>query len=373
MSTRPLLDGWDRLLFGADAARRGRLRRFAWLAPIYLACAAVTLHATGSKMFTPLHGYLLAAYLVLGYALIYAALRVGWSLQASDPDLAMVRAMFSISGVVAAYALGGPARTNALMLFSLILVLGMFSLRPPQLMIVGYSAVLMLGLVVAYNTTRYPEFYPLKWELIQYGFVACCLPSTALVARQVQQLRSKLQRQQDELRAALEHVQTLAQRDALTGLINRGHMHELLEQELARQERGHGSPCCVALFDLDHFKRINDSFGHAVGDQVLQGFVSTVQPLLRAGEVFARWGGEEFLVLFPRTGATQAAVALARVQQALTQAEVAPAQPTLRITTSVGLAERSPGESLDTLLERADRALYLAKSGGRDRVALAAA
>ncbi|WP_374594543.1 diguanylate cyclase [Aquabacterium sp.] len=373
MSARPLLDGLGRLLLGADAEQRARLTRFIKLGPIYLTCAAVTLHATTAKMFDPLHGHLLAAYLLVGYALFCAALRAGWSLRASDRDMALERAFFSTAAVVAAYAWGGPARTNALMLFSLILVLGLFSLPPRQLVMVGYSAVLMLGVVVAYNTTVHPDRYPLKWELIQYGFVACCLPSTAMVARQVQQLRGKLQRQQDELRAALEHVQTLARRDALTGLVNRGHMHELLAQELARQDRGHGSPCCLALFDLDFFKRVNDAHGHHVGDEVLQGFAGTVQPLLRAGDVFARWGGEEFLVLFPRTGAEQAATALARVQQALARAEVVREQPALRITASVGLAERLPGEPLDALLERTDRALYLAKSGGRDRVALAAA
>lgn len=373
MSAHLLLDDLGHLLLGRDAAQRQRLVRLIWLAPVYLGCAAVTFHAADLNMFGPERGYWLSAYLLASYAAFLVCLRLGWSPRRADPDMALERALFATAGVVAAYAWAGPARANALLLFAVILVLGMLSLRPRELVLVGYSAVLMLGLVVIYNTTVHPDLYPLKYELAQYGIVACCLPTTALVARQVQHLRAKLLRQQEELREALERVRTLAQRDALTGLINRGHMHEVLTQELARQERGHGSPCCLALFDLDHFKRINDGHGHAIGDQVLQGFVCAVQPLLRTGDVFARWGGEEFLVLFPRTSAAQAAAALERVQQRLAQAEVARDRPELRITTSVGLAERLPGEALDVLLERADRALYLAKSGGRDRVALAAA
>lgn len=363
----------DQALLGTEPAVRTRVCRMLKLAPVYGACIALTQYGVAQGVLTVGRGAALALYLLLGYVAVIAMLRMGRSVRRGDFDLGLERAWLATGALVAGYAWVPTldARSDVLLLFALVLVLSLFSLTARQMRLWGWVTVGLLGACAGWDALFYLTGRDRAYELLQFGVVACCLPATSAVARGVRHLRDKLERQERELQEALAHVQRLAQCDILTGVINRRHMHEVLERELARQARGQGSPCTLAILDLDHFKRVNDGFGHGVGDQVLQGVVRTLQPLLRGGDVLARWGGEEFLLLFPRTSAPQARGALHRLQTALREAHVAADAPQLRITTSVGLAEHAAGETLDALLERADRALYRAKAGGRDRIELA--
>ncbi len=161
----------------------------------------------------------------------------------------------------------------------------------------------------------------------------------------------------------------LASRDELTGLFNRRHMSELLaQQRMACQRTGEGF--AVALVDLDHFKRINDTHGHAVGDSVLRVFAEQAGAAMRSStDTVGRWGGEEFLVIYPRSTAHEAAQGAARLRERVAAAVVTtPCGQPLTFTVSIGLTEHVPPESVDALLERADRAMYQAKSQGRNRV-----
>ncbi|KQW49784.1 hypothetical protein ASD88_25035 [Pelomonas sp. Root662] len=160
----------------------------------------------------------------------------------------------------------------------------------------------------------------------------------------------------------------LAARDALTGLFNRRHMSELLAQHCAASQRS-GGGFAVALVDLDHFKRINDSHGHAVGDSVLRAFAEQAGAAMRGTDTVGRWGGEEFLVIYPCSSADEAAQGAARLLEQVAAAAVTiPGGETLTFTVSIGLTGHAPPESVDALVERADRAMYQAKSQGRNRV-----
>jgi two-component system, cell cycle response regulator len=143
-----------------------------------------------------------------------------------------------------------------------------------------------------------------------------------------------------------------------------------LAAEFSRRSRD-GRPFAVLLLDIDHFKTINDRFGHPAGDAVLRSLVQACQTALRPIDMVVRWGGEEFLVVLPDTDAVAAMSAAERVRVALAATEVVIPDPsTIRFTVSMGVAvsqRDSPGE----LLRRADVALYAAKNGGRDRVVLA--
>lgn len=168
-----------------------------------------------------------------------------------------------------------------------------------------------------------------------------------------------------------ERIERLVVTDALTGALNRHGLMPMLEREMARADR-HARPLSVALFDLDFFKRVNDQHGHAMGDQVLTGFADRVHGLLRQGDLFGRWGGEEFLLVLPETARTSAAQVAERIRAEVERAPLAPSAPGVTVSGGVASARHSGEITRDLLelLDRADRRLYLAKQG-RNRVVAA--
>ncbi|MDD2701800.1 MAG: diguanylate cyclase [Sideroxydans sp.] len=160
-----------------------------------------------------------------------------------------------------------------------------------------------------------------------------------------------------------------AQTDVLTGLYNRRHFYELADQELARARR-YGKPLAMLMLDLDHFKKVNDTYGHHAGDAVLRKLSEVCIATLREIDVIGRYGGEEFVVLLPETDARRALEAAERLRHALSEADVALAGgEMLRFTVSIGVANLvATDPDLDSLLKRADKGLYEAKKLGRNRV-----
>jgi diguanylate cyclase (GGDEF)-like protein len=165
----------------------------------------------------------------------------------------------------------------------------------------------------------------------------------------------------------LEDLARLAREDALTRLPNRRAFDEALAREVARAERS-GAPLSALVLDVDHFKRVNDAHGHAAGDAVLAAVAARALSALRAGDVLARLGGEEFGVLLPGADLAAAAEAAERIRGAVRAAPVAAGERTVPVTVSLGCATRAPGEAGASLVGRADARLYAAKAGGRDRV-----
>ena len=155
--------------------------------------------------------------------------------------------------------------------------------------------------------------------------------------------------------------------DGLTGVMNRSRFEEVLRHEFQRMARS-GAPLSVVMFDIDHFKAINDNFGHGAGDDVLRELVERVHAELREVDSLARWGGEEFMVLLPETAAEGARALAERVRRRVAAAGFAEVG---RVTISLGVAQRRPEESEDDLLRRVDDALYAAKEHGRNRVMIA--
>jgi two-component system, cell cycle response regulator len=169
----------------------------------------------------------------------------------------------------------------------------------------------------------------------------------------------------------MEEQQRLASIDPLTGLCNRRAFLERAGIEVARSTR-YDLPLCMLLMDVDHFKSINDGFGHGGGDQVLSAMGAALKRILRIPDIAARWGGEEFVVALPSTDAEGAKVAAERVRTAIEALVVEHEGKQIRFTASIGVAALKPGESLASLVDRADHAMYAAKVGGRNRVCVAA-
>lgn len=171
-------------------------------------------------------------------------------------------------------------------------------------------------------------------------------------------------------RIAERRLQRAAQEDPLTGLANRRHFRELARTEIERVTR-YPEPLSLVMIDLDHFKQINDTHGHHAGDQVLCLAVERLQTTLRRPDVPARWGGEEFAILLPRTALEEAGHVADRLREELSASPLACEAGALPVTLSAGVAEYRQGESLDEFIGRADAALYVAKNAGRNRIAIA--
>jgi diguanylate cyclase (GGDEF)-like protein/PAS domain S-box-containing protein len=171
-----------------------------------------------------------------------------------------------------------------------------------------------------------------------------------------------------------EQLRALATTDSLTGAANRRHFVELAQRERERSLRS-GAPLSLCLFDADHFKSVNDQYGHVAGDQVLTAMAEAARSALRVSDVLGRLGGEEFAVLLPDTDLAGALVVAERVRAAVAATEVQSGEVrandvprSVRVTVSVGVAERRSDETFEALLKRADRAQYAAKDLGRDQV-----
>jgi two-component system, cell cycle response regulator len=194
------------------------------------------------------------------------------------------------------------------------------------------------------------------------------IDSEELAARVKTQVRKK--RYLDALRARLDQSMELAVTDQLTGLHNRRYMRVQLESYLNRSLMG-GGPVSILLCDIDHFKRVNDIHGHAAGDDVLREFGRRLSQNIRPADLACRYGGEEFVVIMPDTSQALATAAGERLRQIIGEEGFRINRgDELRVTMSGGVATVVPGDSLDALLQRADDALYRAKSGGRNRVEL---
>lgn len=184
--------------------------------------------------------------------------------------------------------------------------------------------------------------------------------------REVQEAEQRIR----ELEAELQHMSELVREDQLTGSLNRRGLDDVFERESARADR-RNTPLCVALLDLDNFKRLNDTYGHMAGDAALKHLVKVVRETLRSMDVIARFGGEEFLILLPETTVDAAAAAMVRVQRELTRHFFLHENEKMLITFSCGVALRVQNEEQASLMARADKAMYQAKNSGKNRVVVA--
>lgn len=178
--------------------------------------------------------------------------------------------------------------------------------------------------------------------------------------------QAEIERARIRAETAARNAIILAETDQLTGIANRRRTSFVLEQTL-RLARETGHPMSVAMFDIDHFKRINDTYGHHTGDEVLKRVAAGAAAELRSGDTIGRFGGEEFVIVLPDAAADAATKVAERVRHAIGTSSGTPS-----VTVSIGVAEMAPGESCDALLRRADDALYVAKNEGRNRMRLAA-
>lgn len=239
---------------------------------------------------------------------------------------------------------------------------GMYRISRGKAFLLAFGMLAGYALVIVLHYAQQENKALLRLESMHFLALAVSLPAFAFLIGKVQLLHRILHRASRKLK----NIQEDAQRDTLLGCFNRRYIVAALEEQKQLADET-GIPLCLAVVDLDHFKRINDELGHLGGDEVLRSFARVAQENVRAGDIFGRYGGEEFLLIFPATSLLPALNTCERIRA---QVEVHPWKGLLksRVSVSIGVTQYIPGESVLEFFARADTAMYMAKEGGRNQV-----
>ena len=360
---------WTDWVLTTDKRQRIRLAMSGLAALLMVCCLVVMSAVAAAGLASTAEVRVWTACSVLGLIAVYAAIRSGWSRRFKDPALTLAQILYAITCCAAAFVIAGPARGVTLPILAIILMFGIFGLTTRQMLGVLVYSLVAFGVASGVVAARDEPDYPTVVAAAYVGMVVVVLLSSTFLTTRVQSTREHLRRQKAELARALEQIRQLATHDDLTGLLNRRAMLDRMQLEQRRSLRS-GSPLLIAQLDIDHFKAVNDTHGHAAGDLVLQRFADTVRRNVRDTDVLARWGGEEFVLLLCDTPAADAVTLMERLRQAVQAMQVPVAQggQPITVTVSIGLARHTPADPLAGPLERAAQALYAAQAGGRNRV-----
>jgi diguanylate cyclase (GGDEF)-like protein len=355
-----------------DVKLRRLINYWAITAVLYLLCVGLLWFEVWVGAVSPPQATWLSAGILGGSVLFYCLIRASAVLKLTPSQLAFGQAMQAIGCIIAAYAIAAAVRGAVLTLLLVVLVFCAFALTSRRSHQISAFAIFTLGVTMLWLVYRDPQRYTWEVEAVHFVLASSMMVAVVFLTNQFNRLRARLQAQKAELEQqksdlseALYRIEQIARQDDLTLLPNRRHMKELLSNEEKRHSN-ESRTLCLALLDIDHFKSINDTYGHAAGDEVLYNFAQQAQGILRSADVLARWGGEEFLLLLPNTDQDTAVLVVERVQKNMRDIPLKTADTTLHVTFSAGLAVMSPGETIAEAIRRADKAMYRAKAAGRN-------
>ena len=354
------------LLFTRERAQRRCLKAIGISAMVYFVCIGILVYGARQGLFDPGPVRILGIAMAATVLLFYLLIRSGLNLRLAEPTLTFPQGLAAQTLIAVSYALTGPVHAATLMLFGLVMTFGMFDMHVRHARVMAAYTIAVAACAMLWGWYHDPQTYPARLEIVFFILAATVLLSLSQLSVVLGRMRGRLKRQTDELKQALAHIQELATHDELTGLPNRRHVLELLGQHALRHQRG-GPAFYVVMADLDHFKRINDTHGHAVGDDALRTFARQARHALRTTDIIGRWGGEEFLLVMPETPPNDPHAGLERLRAMLAGRDASDQVAGLRVHFSAGLSRYREGEAIADTIERADRAVYAAKAGGRDR------
>jgi diguanylate cyclase (GGDEF)-like protein len=352
-----------------EAKRQAHRRRMSFLAIVHamIQCGVLALFAAAGTIPVSIALAFFAASMVSTIA-AYFIVRLGLNRKLREPGMLVPQIL--VNGSIQLIFLFLAPNLSVLFLLALFLLLSYGAIQfTPRQFIVGwlvYGGATGLVLFLVRGRFGYPGVSSAEIALV-WLFFFLALRQHTLVSGQVSHLRKQLTEKNRQLQVSLAKIEDLASHDYLTGVLNRRSLIGKLEAELQRVYRT-GHPFCFVMVDLDHFKEINDRFGHPVGDQVLKKVSECANKSLRALDRFGRLGGEEFGIILPATWLDQGMIAMERMRKSVIEFDWESIQPGLRVTFSAGITTNAPGDTEETISRRADAALYKAKHEGRDRI-----
>ena len=348
------------LAFGTTRKMRRVMTYWAATALLYCFCCGVVWREVTTAHIARPVAMLVIALCLASTATFYILLRCASHFKISNWKLARAQAQFAIVFNLTLYAMLDNLSGAILIGLPVVFVFCAFSLRPRQTIWLSAFAIAGLGVTTAAMASVDPLRHPVFEASVYVVLTTFGIVSVTMITGELSRLRAQLE-------SAVATIRTLATTDELTSLANRRHMRDLLAIEQQRRAAC-SNDVCVALLDIDFFKAINDKYGHAGGDAVLQSFAREAATTLRGADTLARWGGEEFLLLMPNTRLDEALAVLGRIAIRLTKLRIDAVDPRLAITFSAGVAAPRPFERFDEAINRADAAMYRAKANGRNCV-----
>jgi diguanylate cyclase len=310
--------------------------------------------------------FLYSIFIIVNIA-IYVLLRSGLNRKFADPSLTVPQMVAATIGTMVVIYFTDEIRALMLLIYFMTFIFGVFRFNTRQYFSFALFTLLSYSLVVLMLFYHHPETIDAGVEILQLLIFGTVLFWFSIIGSYISSLRNRLSASNHELSHAIMTIEALATYDDLTQVYNRRHMFKVLQQVKSLADRS-GIPFSIAIFDLDHFKRVNDLFGHQKGDDVLKRVAREVAGVLRESDILARYGGEEFVVVMPGTEIAGAVDCAQRIHRNLFSTTFTGFPDTFRITISTGITAYRPIENIDDLIYRADNALYRAKAKGRNRM-----
>ena len=351
----------------SDPAQRHRIRRYFMGAGASLVTVALVFIAAWGGLLAYKAAFQYAAAILAYIVLFYVLFRSGLNQRAADPSLTFHMVLASLLMILFVVAAAQKQHEALMFLVILSFIFGVFRLTTQEWLILTALVSGTYALILSAAPATGAGALILREKVALWVFATVVFLLFSVMGGYISRLRLRLADSTKQLQQLVKTTQELAVRDELTGAFNRRHMMGRLNDDVERARR-YKTPLSICLLDIDFFKRINDTLGHPAGDAVLRAVASFFPSLLRSTDVFARFGGEEFLLLLPETDLRGARGLAERVRMGASRLATEGLPADFRITVSAGVAQFRADESVEALLKRADVALYRAKESGRNRV-----
>ena len=352
-----------------DPAQAVRIRRFSMAAASYAMWVMLVLYCYIEGLFNVSARaiYLCFILVALVNAVFYAIFRTGFNKRFKEASLTMPQMITASLFCIWVIYYADSTRGVMLLVYLVVFTFGVFRLRIRQFLFLTLLVLGIYGGVILALAKFHPEKFNPQLELLTWVVLAAVLFWFSMVGGYINLLRANVVKINGDLSKAMATIEQLAIHDELTQVYNRRYIFNVMQREKSLADRGNPS-FSICMIDLDHFKRVNDSFGHMMGDMVLKTIAQTIQNNIRQADYLARYGGEEFIVILAYPDIGDALVCAERIRYVCSALSYPNLPESFHITISTGVAHYQPVESVDELIQRADTALYRAKANGRNSV-----
>ncbi len=346
----------------ADEKQAIRIKRFLMAFASYLFFFLLVYYCQYSQLLRGSLPFLIVNFLLNLFvnSMLYTVFRTGFNKRCKDPSLTLVQMVIAICWLMIFLYFLKEVRGVLSVLIYVIFVFGLFRLRFKQFLFLSFFSITIYGFVILVLYLQLPDTLDLKVEILSWIVLIFVLPWFSIVGGYMTRLRIQVKK-------ALETIEKLAIHDELTQAFNRRHIYEILRYQKNLCDRG-GQSFSVCILDLDHFKKVNDTFGHQKGDIVLQTVSQEIQNNLREIDTMGRYGGEEFLIILTGADEQDAKNIGERIRKRIETLSYEDLPSNYRVTVSIGISNYVPNETIENVIHFADTALYKAKSKGRNRI-----